>query len=340
MANIKKAVSHMLGPIYPLLRKLLNVDGRRLHSLYQYDEKRFLSVAGIYNAGSRSSLEAQIIMRYHVIEKGLTMPDRRLGFGRAMLLSLIEQIERFISLYGNTSKQVMHAIGVVREYQRAHANHAVNVNVDLTFWKRVADFSDRFKDVPPARQLHFSREDFYSHTNAPFIEFAKARHCTRHFSAASVSRNKIESAVTLATTAPSACNRNHGRVHCIADKGVCRKLLEIQGGNRGFGHLADKLLIVTVDTSCLMAGRERHDGYVNGGMFLMNLCYALYAYEVAYTILTWAVSIEADKKLRGLVNLPQSEDVVALLCIGEAPDEFDVPASPRRELSEVLTWHS
>lgn len=54
-------------------------------------------------------------------------------------------------------------------------------------------------------------------------------------------------AIELAQNAPSACNRQPGRVHLVENDLLKHKILDIQGGNRGFGHMADKVLIVTVE---------------------------------------------------------------------------------------------
>ena len=43
--------------------------------------------------------------------------------------------------------------------------------------------------------------------------------------------------------------------------------------------------------------------------------------------------------LRDIVKIKPSEVVVALVACGETPDEFDVAASPRKQLSDILVIH-
>ena len=118
-------------------------------------------------------------------------------------------------------------------------------------------------------------------------------------------------------------------------------MLSLQRGNRGFGHLASKVLVVTVDLEGIDSTGERNDIYTNGGMFLMNLCYALHYCNVAHCVLNWSRSADDDDAARSIIgnHLKKSETIVALLSCGIAPDEFDVAMSPRKELTEVLVVH-
>ena len=114
-------------------------------------------------------------------------------------------------------------------------------------------------------------------------------------------------------------------------------LLDLQGGSRGFGQLADKLLVVTSDLSCTVDIRERNDVYTNGGLFVMQLCNALYYYKIGYCILNWTQPPKNDVKIRKILPLRPSEEVIVMLTCGIAPSEFDVAASPRKAVSEVFT---
>ena len=149
----------------------------------------------------------------------------------------------------------------------------------------------------------------------------------------------IASAVALAATAPSACNRQHARVHVIDDPSLRERLFALQGGTRGFGADADKALVVTADLSAVRWGWERHDAYVNGGIFVMNLCYALHYHGIAHCILHWSVEPATDREAHRLLGIPENEAIAQVLACGMPPEEFDVAASPRRAPEEIVTWH-
>ena len=119
-----------------------------------------------------------------------------------------------------------------------------------------------------------------------------------------IDAGRLRSAVALAfEVTPSACNRQHARVHCGAEPAQRTAVLAQQAGNRGFGHLADKVLVVTVDLDDILWPVERRDVFVNGGLLLMSLCYALHFYEIAHCILSCAFLPEQERALRKLLPL-------------------------------------
>jgi nitroreductase len=309
---------------------------REAAKAFRYDKAQFMANAGALHLDRRAAARAEIVMGYHVIEKGLTMPRRRLGFGKGAiihLINLIESYERsFCGVDGlKADPQVAHAVGVLRAYRELHHD-----------WPEPMPRLDAFlasrPDVPAAREPHVTRAEFFAAKDEPFPVFAASRHVCRHF-AGSVPRETVEKAVAIATTAPSACNRQHARVHVVDDPGLRDKLFAIQGGTRGFGADADKVLVVTADLSAVRWGWERHDCYVNGGIFVMNLCYALHYLGVAHCILHWSVPPESDRAAHVLLGIPFNEAIVQVVACGMPPEEFDVAASPRLAASDILAWH-
>ena len=300
---------------------------------FRYDKAQFMANAGALHLDRKAAARAEIVMGYHVLEKGLTMPRRRLGFGKGAVVHLINLIESFERRFENTLRdpQVRHAVGVLRAYRELHRDWPDPM-------PRLDAFLASHPDIPAAVEPHVRRPDFFAAKDAPFPQFAASRHVCRRF-AGSVPRETIESAVALALTAPSACNRQHARVHVVDDPALRDRLFAAQGGTRGFGADADKVLVVTSDLSAVRWGWERHDCYVNGGIFVMNLCYALHYFGVAHCILHWSVSPEVDRAAHEFLGIPPNEAIVQVIACGMPPEEFDVAASPRLAVSDVLTWH-
>ena len=312
-----------------LLRMKMRSEAKRA---FRYDIKQFMDGAGALHLDRKAAACSEIVMAYHVLEKGLTMPHRRLGFGKGAVLHLINLVTEFERRFGCEDTQVRHAVGVLRAYKDLHKDW-------LEPMPRLSAFLERHPEIQSATQPHVRREDFFSAHSAEFPKFAASRHVCRHF-AAPIPRKTMEDAIALALTAPSACNRQHARVHVIDSREVRDALFAIQGGTRGFGHDADKVIVVTADLSAIRWAWERHDAYTNGGIFVMNLCYALHYHGIAHCILHWSVSPEKDRAAHDLLGIPANEVIVQVLACGLPPDEFDVASSPRRDLKEVMTWHS
>lgn len=317
-----------------LIKKLLHVNYFKTMVAFHHDAKRLISYGAAFNPRNKTTLEAKIILHYHVLEKGITMPNRHVPFGLKIAEELVALIDKFESIYGMTS-QVEHAVAVLKEYYDIHYKANANKHEEFCLIEKFL----RKSNVETSKQLHYERAMYYSCKDKSFPEFAHRRHTIRNYSSKPLDDSKIKEAVELATTAPSACNRQHIRVHCVASKPICERILELQGGNRGFGNLADKILIITADLRSEIAGiRERYDPYVNGGIFVMNLCYALFYYEVAYCILTCSLELGKEAEIRRLANIPENEVVVSMLCCGEPPDEFYIASSPKRNVEDVLVY--
>ena len=298
---------------------------------FRYDRAQFMANAGALHLDRMAAARAEIVMGYHVLEKGLTMPRRRLGFGRGVVVHLVNLINSFEKRFGGDDSQVRHAVGVLRAYRELHRERPDPM-------PRLDAFLASHPDIPAADEPHVTREAFFAAKDAPFPQFAASRHVCRHF-AGPVPMKTIESAVELAITAPSACNRQPARAHVIDDPALRDRIFAEQGGTRGFGADTDKILVVTADLSTVRWGWERHDCYVNGGIFVMNLCYALHYLGVAHCILHWSVSPEVDRESHKFLGIPWNEAIVQVIACGMPPEEFDVAASPRLAVSDVLTWH-
>ena len=303
---------------------------REANIAFRYDRSQFMENAGALHLDRKAAARAEIVMGYHVLEKGLTMPRRRLGFGKGAVVHLVNLIQSFEKRFGN-DPQVRHAVGVLRAYRELHRESPDPM-------PRLDAFLAAHEDVPAATQPHVRREEFFAAKDAPFPAFAASRHVVRHF-AGTVSRETVEEAVSLALTAPSACNRQHARVHVIDDPALRDRLFAVQGGTRGFGADADKVIVVTADLSAVRWAWERHDCYVNGGIFVMNLCYALHYLGVAHCILHWSVSPKVDREAHRFLGIPANEAIVQVLACGMPPEEFDIASSPRLSVSDVTTWH-
>lgn len=302
---------------------------RQVAQAFAYDRRQFEAGAGALHLDRRAAAVSEIVMGYHVLEKGLTMPNRRKGFGCGAVVHLVNLITAFERNHGSDG-QVRHAVAVLRAYAEMHHD-------TMGEMPRLQTFLDAHPDVPAAVEPHVTREAFFKDVASPFPAFAASRHVVRHF-AGPVPRERLEAAVALATTAPSACNRQHARVHVLENAALRDRLFALQGGTRGFGQDARQVLVVTVDLSTVRWGWERHDGYVNGGIFVMNLCYALHFNRIAHCILHWSVPPNVDREAHALLGIPSNEAIVQVIACGEPPAEFDVAASPRLDLKDILTW--
>ncbi len=299
METLKKILKRTPGlkAAYFLFQKLFLLPLRRSKN-FRYDSARFEKFSP-HSRETKTGALAAITMTYHVVEKGLTMPNSRLGFGREMILELVNDLKNFSKKFGNDEAQFRAAVAVVAEYKKLHDDAGFELDPERS--RAISELLELVPE-PPSQQIEMTREKYWAELDAPFEKFSASRHSVRNF-AGTISIEQIRAAVELANNAPSACNMQYMKVHCVSDHEKIQKCLARQNGNRGFGHLADKLLILTADLRAVW-NYERNDLFTNAGIYLMNLCYALHKNRVAHCLLNWSVSPKNDKLLRQIFAPP------------------------------------
>ncbi|NMM88405.1 hypothetical protein B2J88_29325 [Rhodococcus sp. SRB_17] len=158
----------------------------------------------------------------------------------------------------------------------------------------------------------------------------------RNFSDELVDRARLEHAIVIAQKTPSVCNRQSSRVR-IYPRGVAAdSVLALQNGNRGFGHTASHVLVVTSDLTAFVSAGERNQPFVDGGMFAMSLVYALQDQGISSCCLNWSTVKAQDAKIRRLLSIEDDEAVVMLIAVGFAADNAKATISRKRLLSRVI----
>jgi len=290
---------------------------------------------------TKNKLVSKIILDTHVIEKGLTMPEFRLGFGQIRLVVLLKNVECYILRYDNKHHQILHALSVINEYFDVHDKGNYSVSTELLNAKNVFFGKKEINTVnfKERHQINITKSEYFDAIDKPFFQFSASRSSIRNFSREPVELVEIKQALDLCRNTPSACNRQSVRVHLFKDKDAIERILEVQGGNRGFGHLANFLIVVTYEPSMYFEESERNSGIVDGGMYCMNILYALHAKEMTACILNAAHSAEKDLAMRKVARIPESEVFVAMIAGGKAADEFKVATSYRYPLEKILEVH-
>lgn len=302
--------------------------------VFNYHRLRFKKYSGAFNDSEIKDI-SYLTWLYHFIEKGLAMPGMRLGFGHDKILELCEKIKSYEIKYGDC-KQLIDAVSVVLEYKRVHEE--LNYKFENDILLALNEIELQFPNVLPLEQKLWTKEDYFNIDNLRFPEFALSRHSVRNFEGR-VDENLLIKSIEMAKSAPSACNRQPTRVHIVANKDLVISCLKLQNGNRGFGHLSDKLLVITGDLQTCLGAQEFFDLNTNVGIFIMNLVYSLHYNKIAHCVLNWYAMPEEDQKLRKLLKIPDNENIVALIVCGNLPDKFKIVSSPRIEARQIYTIH-
>ena len=281
---------------------------------------------------TKESQLASLMITSHVLEKGITMPNRRLGFGYLRVRGIIRQCNDCIDKYGYESVEVQSALNDLYEYLYIHESSDFQLPEDIGISIRQL-----------MKQTHFIGNSFSAITTKdnyfkPIIGFeqlAYQRHSVRNYANKIIDMDIIYKVLRLAQTAPSACNRQSVREKVISDKQKKEAVLNLQNGNRGFGHLADKILLITSEQGT-WGYKTRTSAYLDAGIYTMNLLYALHYYKLCACTLNCHLSIGEMKKLRKILDIPTSELPIVFISVGHAPDQFMIAKSQRLDVERII----
>ncbi|GMV54408.1 MAG: hypothetical protein AMXMBFR6_02130 [Betaproteobacteria bacterium] len=296
-----------------------------------------------WRSGERDpvSLGAELTFYDHKLEKGLVMPGTKRMFGDDAALQTMLLARKWVrSGYPQSDPVFAGAVQILACY-RAHIEKwgfEVSTQFANTIDRFLHEFAERDPSLDSPVPLATEQCSDSPQAYDGFRQLCHARRSVRNFLPNTVPSGVFERAVGLAQLSPSACNRQPCKVIVVSDADRKRTLLSYQNGNRGFGHLVPHVAILTVDERCFFDASERHEPYIDGGLFAMSLILGLRAEGVASCCLNWCVSPENDRAAHRLFDLPDSCRIVMLIAIGYPPPECMVARSPRKELADVLLF--
>lgn len=310
-----------------------------INKCFRFDKRRYVRYSRAMRTKGTDHLLPQIALITHVIEKGLTMPEMRHGFGQAKIHELIMLCHIWSESFDRTDPFYVQAVKTILEYGLLHQK--IGYAFDEPFRSELESFMNDNRDMNASEQPVFEgANEYFSNNEKAFPFFARSRHSIRNFSRKDIPMESIMNAIELAQCAPSSCNRQSTRVHVISNKTSIRDILSIQNGNRGFGHLTNKLLIITYQTTNYFSVKERNLGYIDSGIFAMNLLYALHYYKIGACTLNWCDSPDDDARLRSIVRIDDKETVSLLIACGMVQENsFYVAKSQRVKVENITTIH-
>ena len=311
---------------------------RDLMPAFSYDLVRYWTYSSSLGVTrSQLNLKAAITERYHSIEKGLSLPSPRPGFGAKPLKGLLDLVDVYVARFG-VDDLVLTVRGVLSTYLEFNEVAGLG-DCSIPEYSRIVEFLN--VESPPtsvAGTVAVRREDVAKTTAGVTVDFFKSRSSVRQFSAEKVLYSEIASATEVAMKAPAVCNRQFGRVHAYSDIPKIAELLDIQGGASGFGDELTGLAIVTTNLRAYWNSGQRNQAWIDGGLFAMSFVFGLHAQNIGTVCLNWSKKPSVDQELRRAAEIGQDEAIIMLVGYGKLKDEYVVAASNRQHISSVLSF--
>lgn len=284
----------------------------------------------------RRRLFYRIIISAHTIEKGLALKEPRVLFGKTKIHELMKMLRQYDG--PSHDLPVRMAVGSVREYLRFHTlrNIADPFLEELNVWanERYPDVTDKDGGVKAIHNIYGSGATRNGQ------EILQSRFSCRVYTDERLAPSVIERVIAIASSAPSQCNRQSTRLHFYQDKEKIGELLRLQGGSRGFEAAVPNLFVVTFEITGWGGPGQRNQGYVDASLFSMGILWACHCLEIGSCPLNLAVSNGAERKIRRVGGIPDSERLVMMIAFGRVLPEQSVAArSPRLDPKEIATYH-
>ena len=312
---------------------------RRMRSIsfFIYDVKNSLyAMHWPVKQKCRSTLSAELVFQYHKLEKGLVMPGEKRMFGVNPARETMRLLLNWEDLEdGNISDPIYLAgIGTLQCYMDHISAKGLDkkdtITSEVQLFLQKYSFQQKKYQTPSKKLTYFNPDEFE--------KLSLARRSVRNFSEKPVSRDTIISCFKTAQQAPSACNRQPCSVKIISDPNLKLEILKYQNGNKGFGHLAPSIAVITSNEKYFFGAIERHQPYIDGGLFSMSFILALQSNGISSCCLNWCVTPKDDKAVHKILNIESTERIIMYLAIGYASDDIAVATSTRRSSDSALDF--
>lgn len=320
--------------------KIVTLFSLERNSFYDYMLFKKFYTKKSRNAEGKEKLEAWILQDKHRIEKAFTLPETRFCFGREVIPRLISILCRYKQSYG-CSQVYYIGVGALKAYSDFHIDNGIDLP---DFYKKnilALESSDMNHDLCnlAGYDKNFSNEQNASGQN--LSDYIKRRRSCRNFDNSrnlEISPELLVKITELSIYAPSVCNRQHWRIHFFSGEKK-NIVLEYQNGNTGFQHNIPFIAMITSDIRAFYSANERNQPYTDGGIFSMNIMYAMQEFGLSSCPLNWCNSAKVDKNFRKLGFIPENETIILVIAFGFPSETAIYARSPRLSVDNFYKIH-
>ena len=331
MNTFKNIIKKLLGA-NNIQRISFTRKKRALKKSFLTDYKLYKKHSSVFKKDVYNKIESEITLRYHSIEKGFLHSPIRYRFAEKRVKELLDYL-KFNEVDSHINEvQIQSAILNLCAYYELHSEN----NIKISDYFKKEDYEQLKKKLITVLHpvKHHTSSDYFKYRQSDFNQFSLSRCSVREYTGEKISIDVFNKVVELANHAPTVCNRQGISVILVDNKEKLDEILLIQGGLKGYSDNLSQLIVLTSDRNYFYSIGERYQLYIDGGIYLMNLLYALHYYEIAACPAHWGMPNEADVKVQKIIDLNESEKIICLIAVGKPVSNFNTTLSLRRPYSE------
>lgn len=289
-------------------------------------------ILGVYR--NEKTMQYRMAMIYHGLEKGLSLPDVRLSFGRDKLVFLMGLVADYEKKgYDQNAVSYLAALNALRAYYNFHKDLDSEIKLE-----KLSKFLA--KRTPPTGDYTreggvFSNPSCDQNFKDSFDDFFQSRYSVRNYSERTVDTSALADALKVAQKTPSVCNRQSFHAFYTVDRSKIDNALSFQSGNRGWGHQVPALIVITADLAGFFSPGERNQPFIDGGLFSMSVMLALHARGLSSCALNCSMLPANESGAKQCLSIPNSMRLIMMISVGYARDGAKVACSPRVEAARA-----
>lgn len=270
----------------------------------------YLYCKAVYSSKyQRQQLIRDMMLIGHSLEKGMFFKDKKQEWGQQKAVRLTRLIEKYYNCDYELCPEIISAVNILNAYKSdtfASKNSELQTKINriLSGYESLLEEGRAgIKKVSCPKQ--FDKNEI--------MRFFQTRSSVRDFSDIPLSEKEIDNALEIAYLTPSACNRQSSKVYAVRNKQLIKEFLSLQLGDQGWCESADTLFLITGNMSCFGGVNERHQVYIDGGMFAMNFVMGLHLVGIASCFKMFVRDPKVQGQVNLLFNIPQNE--VPIVCV-------------------------
>jgi len=275
----------------------------------------------------------------HRLEKGLSMRHRRPVFALDYIVETVEVYQRCIADSPPTPCDPIldWASDVLCEYFLTVTDHPTVLKARKLF----DGFYNSDKGNQKTPVLYREREGAKHGISIDRLsQLSRARRSVRWYTNDRVPRSVIDSALEVASQAPSSCNRQPFRYLFFDEPDQVQVIAKLPRGTAGFAENIPCIAAVIGDLSNFSNSCDRHGIYIDTGLSVMGFLYALETENIGSCILNWPDVEQLERKMEDQLELQKHERLVMLIAIGVPDPEGQIPYSEKSSLDLLRTYNT
>lgn len=245
----------------------------------------------------------------HIIDKGLHREDVSKGHSVEI------------------SKELVNTITIIEKD---------NAEKDETFYwsKNKLSIYDSLQNDEKITPLKDEKEKFKIDFN-DFLKFIKSRRSNRQFINKLVSEDVLLKMSETLNYAPSSCNKQPIKLFVTNNPAIASECLKQCKGGTGFSENIPCFISLCADMKGYYMPDELHLPYIDVSLGAQNLNLAMESFDLSGCSLSWAQkSKEEEERLRKILNIPMSYQIIFNMVIGYAEKEYLPP--PRKTINSTI----